>query len=88
MGSIGDQDAPNSERAQWEARALAAEHLLEGVIAERDAFADRLPAEMKECTILFKECEKGHGRLTATNWVDHGCPWCLIAAIREIVRRD
>ena len=31
---------------------------------------------MKHCTIHFKECEKGHGWLTADNWVQHGCPTC------------
>jgi hypothetical protein len=38
----------------------------------------QLPEEMKHCTIQFKECEKGHGRLTATNWIDHGCRQCKI----------
>ena len=40
----------------------------------------RLPDGMKDCTILFKECALGHGWLTATNWVQHGCPTCAIAA--------
>ena len=36
----------------------------------------QLPEGMKNCTITFHECKYGHGRLTATNWVDHGCPTC------------
>ena len=44
----------------------------------------QLPDEMKHCTILFKECEKGHGRLTATNWIDHGCPHCEIEGLKEL----
>lgn len=32
----------------------------------------QLPDGMEHCTIIFKECEKGHGWLTATNWVQHG----------------
>lgn len=36
----------------------------------------QLPKGMKHCTIVFKECSQGHGRLTATNWVDHGCLFC------------
>jgi hypothetical protein len=44
--------------------------------------ASQLPAGMEHCTIQFKECEQGHGRLTATNWVDHGCPYCEIAALQ------
>ncbi len=47
-------------------------------IAELEA---QLPEGMKNCTILFKECEKGHGRLTATNWIDHGCEYCRIAEL-------
>lgn len=36
----------------------------------------QLPAEMQDCTIIFKECAKGHGWLTATNWVQHDCQIC------------
>jgi len=38
----------------------------------------QLPEGMQECTILFKECILGHGVLTATNWVQHGCQQCKI----------
>ena len=56
---------------------------------ERAHEADaRLPPEMPGCTIHFKECEKGHGWLTATNWVQHGCPTCerdaLSARVAEL----
>lgn len=44
--------------------------------AECDRLTAQLPAGMQHCTILFKECDKGHGRLTATNWIDHGCDVC------------
>jgi polyhydroxyalkanoate synthesis regulator phasin len=36
----------------------------------------QLPPSMKNCTIVFKECDKGHGWLTATNWVQHDCQQC------------
>lgn len=36
----------------------------------------KFPDGMEHCTIQFKKCEKGHGRLTAKNWIDHGCPTC------------
>jgi len=36
----------------------------------------QLPDGMKHCTIQFKECEKGHGWLTATNWIQHDCQGC------------
>lgn len=50
-----------------------------------EALQAQLPAEMQECTILFKECEKGHGRLTATNWIDHGCQTCEVEALQREV---
>jgi hypothetical protein len=49
-------------------------------LSQRDERTDRLraqlPDEMQDCTIVFKECERGHGRLTATNWVQHECQTC------------
>ena len=42
----------------------------------------QLPAGMQGCTILLKECEKGHGRLTATNWIDHGCGTCTLESLQ------
>jgi hypothetical protein len=36
----------------------------------------QLPEGMEHCTIIFKECEMGHGWLTATNWIQHGCLVC------------
>lgn len=58
-----------AERDEGCFRALKAEREL----AEAKA---QLPDGMKDCTILFKQCDKGHGWLTATNWVQHGCPTC------------
>ena len=48
----------------------------------------QLPEEMEECTILFKKCRKGHGRLTATNWIDQGCPWCEIERLSTAPPED
>ena len=42
------------------------------------ALLAQLPDDMKHCTIVFKECSKGHSRLIATNWIDHGCQQCEI----------
>lgn len=47
----------------------------------------RLPAGMEHCTILFKECAKGHGRLTATNWIDHGCSTCKIQELEAKLKQ-
>lgn len=53
------------------------------LVSDRDAWKERaeaaeaqLPEDTKHCTIVFKACAEGHGRLTATNWVQHGCPTC------------
>jgi hypothetical protein len=48
----------------------------------------QLPAEMQDCTILFKKCERGHGRLTAANWIDQGCHWCQIRSLRDEGERE
>lgn len=53
-----------------------------GIIAELEA---RLPAEMSHCSIRFVECEAGHGRLTASNWVDEGCNRCRIVGLEASV---
>jgi hypothetical protein len=42
----------------------------------------QLPPTMQDCTIVFKECDLGHGWLTARNWVPFGCPTCELAAAR------
>lgn len=46
----------------------------------------RVPPGMEDCTILFKECKKGHGWLTAENWVQHGCLHCRIKELERDVR--
>lgn len=60
---------------------------IEELAAERDRLLKQLPDGMKDCTIVFKECPKGHGWLTATNWVQHECPTCERDALRERCRR-
>src|SRR6187399_2290680 len=51
--------------------------------AEIERLTAQLPDGMKHCTIRFIECEKGHGRLTAANWVDTGCQSCEIERLRD-----
>lgn len=46
---------------------------LQARVAELES---QLPEGMKHCTIQFRECEKGHGWLTASNWVQHECATC------------
>lgn len=49
----------------------------------------QLPDGMAECTIRFNECGKGHGWLTATNWVQHECPTCERDQLRQqLAERD
>ncbi len=48
------------------------------------ALLAQLPEDMKDCTFRFVQCEYGHGRLTASNWIDHGCLWCELLALRKV----
>jgi hypothetical protein len=59
-----------------EAKLTAVEAERDRLIAERDKLLTQLPDGMEHCTILYKKCGKGHGWLTATNWVEFGCPTC------------
>lgn len=53
--------------------------------AEVDCLKKQLPDGMKDCTIRFIECTKGHGWLTADNWVQHSCSQCKIELLRKEV---
>ncbi len=57
---------------------------LDARIAQVEELRAQLPQGMEHCTIRFKECEVGHGRLTATNWIDHGCQQCKIEELQSI----
>lgn len=48
--------------------------------AEVERLKAQLPAEMQSCTIFFKECPKGHGELSAKNWMQHDCQICRAEA--------
>lgn len=45
----------------------------------------QLPEGMKDCVIVYLECPKGHGTLTATNWIQHPCWICEVDRLREAV---
>lgn len=55
---------------------------LQARVAELES---QLPEGMKHCTIQFRECEKGHGWLTASNWVQHECATCERDELRRRV---
>ena len=66
-------------------RIIQAASILHGVSLDRKVIpvsrptqSSQLPDGMEHCTIRFKECPKGHGRLAADNWIDHGCLVCEI----------
>jgi hypothetical protein len=59
---------------------------VEALEAECSRLQAQLPSEMQDCTILFVECEKGHGRLTAKNWVGRDCHWCAIEKLKEALK--
>ena len=52
--------------------------------ADRARLKRQLPEEMQDCTIAYKACQAGHGRLIATNWIDHGCHWCELDRLRAV----
>lgn len=100
-----DQITPRPEDVLW-CKAKDVQEL-ERVVDEQSEriteLRSRLPVGMKHCTIQFIECPEGHGRLTAKNWIDHGCTTCeqrrlatqladtreaLIRARRPMTQRD
>lgn len=54
---------------------------------ENTKLLNQLPEDMKSCTIRCKECKVGHAWLTATNWVQHGCPTCERDKLRDAIRK-
>lgn len=68
---------------------MAFERAAAALEVERDGLRAQLPEGMKHCTILAKQCAKGHSWLTATNWVPFDCPTCQVeeaaAAEREAI---
>lgn len=80
------------ERDKWQEianRWLAVSNdqalVIDALKQERDDLLSRLPEGMKRCTIQFRECEKGHGWLTASNWVQHECATCERDELRRRV---
>jgi len=84
----------NNPRNEYERvcreRAVLRDRIAE-LEAERDRLRGQLPEEMQHCTIRYLQCDKGHGRLTAANWIDHGCYVCKLEsrapAMTEAERR-
>lgn len=65
--------------------------LLKDLQSRLSSVLSQLPEEMQDCTIRFKKCEVGHGRLTADNWIDNGCHQCRLGAVtneRDEARRS
>lgn len=58
---------------------------LEAAEAEIARLREQLPEGMKHCIIKFVQCEKGHGWLTATNWIQHKCQVCELERLRAYV---
>lgn len=71
------------EQREWRAELESAADRERVTLDELRELRRQLPKGMEHCTILLKECAKGHGWLTAENWVQHGCPTCEADALRE-----
>lgn len=85
-------DEREDELHEAKGRIAELERQLNAQIADKhrilNEYADRvaeleaqLPEGVKHCTIQFKSCPVGHGRLTATNWTQSECPSCRIAEL-------
>jgi len=57
--------------------------LIEAQAAEIARLRKALPVEMPDSVIVFKTCEKGHGWLTSTNWVDGHCQACEVEELKR-----
>ena len=57
------------------------------LLAEIARLRSQLPKGMNHCTIEFRHCAKGHGWLTATNWVDFACPTCRVQELEAEIER-
>lgn len=55
-------------------------------VLENERLRRQLPDGMDHCTIRFLECEHGHGRLTAINWVQHDCQTCEINTLKQRIK--
>lgn len=83
---LAEREYEAAEQEDREDRLQHYDHwrLLCGALQRLEELEAQLPEGMKHCTIEFRECEKGHGRLTATNWVDNGCPYCRVTELEAI----
>lgn len=86
---MSDMPRPSDQQiAEWERTRVDLtdpDDPVGSLITEVRRLRAQLPDGMQHCTLVFKECAKGHGWLTATNWVQHGCPTCENAELRATV---
>ena len=59
--------------------------LFKAAVAGLEKLEAQLPEGMEDCTIRLVECGRGHTRLLADNWVDHGCPQCQIEVQARLI---
>lgn len=81
--TLAEIDMLRAENAQLKQRVAELEDELRETQASEGrsqqkiaALKSQLPNGMEHCTIVFKECERGHGWLSATNWIDCCCSTC------------
>lgn len=80
----GYQNRPFNETLSMRIEVL--DRLIAAVRVEV-ARPSQLPPGMEDCTIQFKECPRGHGRLTAANWTDNGCYVCALESAQLEARK-
>lgn len=52
-------------------------------LCDLEATQAQLPEGMKNCTIVFEQCQIGHGSLRGKNWIKPECPWCQIDKLKK-----
>ncbi len=78
---------PNCQDRSPQCMACAGEGYARAQRRPPSVQSGQLPPGMEHCTILFRECLRGHGRLTASNWIDHDCWKCALDSAELDLRK-
>ena len=84
-----DTELADARRAAKCESDIAAQAIAELAAAREqiERLNGQLPDGMKHCTIEFLECDKGHGSLSAANWIKSGCKQCEIERLSKDAHR-
>lgn len=69
-----------------EIKRSPADYLAETIAAYIRENAELRADNERLLAVLFKKCDKGHGWLTAANWVEHECLFCQIERLNAVLK--